>query len=275
MAAGILEGVSRSGRLQTIDPWTGATTTIGNLYTSDVVGLTYDTERRALVGVERVLNAIVAIDTDTGVGMTYNTLGHTGLSGMAYDSESNSLYIMSRGTDVVVEVRLDTLEVNVVADTVYDSAGFALVRATDCNGNAALDVCDIAAGVSQDCQTNGAPDECDIDGGISSDTNLNGIPDECEVQSLELPASPHDATKHRHLSIATNTNGLAQVALCVELVSMNRPAEQGVYVRWCVRGSGSRERHVHPASGCRRGRTLVGAGSTAGTAGLHTWPLWQ
>lgn len=50
----------------------------------------------------------------------------------------------------------------------------------DCNGNGALDVCDIEGGVSADCNGNGVPDECDIAAGTSADCNGNGLPDECE-----------------------------------------------------------------------------------------------
>ncbi len=52
--------------------------------------------------------------------------------------------------------------------------------ADDCNGNGALDLCDLADGTSSDCDGNGIPDECDINSDPSSDANNNGTLDSCE-----------------------------------------------------------------------------------------------
>jgi hypothetical protein len=60
----------------------------------------------------------------------------------------------------------------------------------DCNGNNALDECDIAGPESEDCNGNGVPDECDIAGCNSQvdpscgDCNLNDIPDGCDIAAM-------------------------------------------------------------------------------------------
>ena len=51
----------------------------------------------------------------------------------------------------------------------------------DCNGNRALDACDIASGISQDCNGNAKPDSCDLASGSALDCNGNGIPDSCDI----------------------------------------------------------------------------------------------
>ena len=51
----------------------------------------------------------------------------------------------------------------------------------DCNGNRALDACDIASGLAQDCNANGKPDSCDLATGAAADCNGNGIPDSCDI----------------------------------------------------------------------------------------------
>jgi hypothetical protein len=53
----------------------------------------------------------------------------------------------------------------------------------DCNGNRALDACDIASGAAQDCNGNGRPDSCDLAAGTAADCNGNGIPDTCDIAS--------------------------------------------------------------------------------------------
>ena len=53
----------------------------------------------------------------------------------------------------------------------------------DCNGNRALDACDIASGAAQDCNANGRPDSCDLAAGTAADCNGNGIPDTCDIAS--------------------------------------------------------------------------------------------
>ena len=99
----------------------------------------------------------------------------------------------------------------------------------DCNGDGILDSLQLV-GVDPvpDCNGNGVPDTCDIDGddpdanGASSDdTNENNIPDECEAV-LAIPTAPHDAAKHRYVSIDTSGLGDYPVALKVQLTSMRR-----------------------------------------------------
>ena len=53
----------------------------------------------------------------------------------------------------------------------------------DCNGNRALDACDIASGTAQDCNANGRPDSCDLAAGTAADCNGNGRPDSCDIAS--------------------------------------------------------------------------------------------
>jgi hypothetical protein len=48
----------------------------------------------------------------------------------------------------------------------------------DCNGNSALDRCEVDAGLAADCNSNGVPDACDVS--LGGDWNGNEIPDECE-----------------------------------------------------------------------------------------------
>jgi len=50
----------------------------------------------------------------------------------------------------------------------------------DCNGNAILDVCEIAAGTVFDCNRNNVPDSCEIAAGLLTDSDFNGRADECE-----------------------------------------------------------------------------------------------
>lgn len=98
-------------------------------------------------------------------------------------------------TDVAADQRLTIAEPvdcnrNLVPDVDEINAG------TDCNGNAQLDSCDIAAAKSIDADGNGTPDECqadcnangspdavDVADGTSDDCNDNGLPDECEVDA--------------------------------------------------------------------------------------------
>jgi hypothetical protein len=47
----------------------------------------------------------------------------------------------------------------------------------DCNRNASLDQCEIAAGVTADCNDNGVPDSCE------QDCNANGIADDCDLSA--------------------------------------------------------------------------------------------
>ncbi|MBN2447383.1 MAG: hypothetical protein JXO22_11685 [Phycisphaerae bacterium] len=62
----------------------------------------------------------------------------------------------------------------------FAGALYAFGGLLDCNGNHAIDVCEIADGTSPDCNSNNSPDACDIAAGISLDENENGVPDECE-----------------------------------------------------------------------------------------------
>jgi hypothetical protein len=84
---------------------------------------------------------------------------------------------------------IECLDPTIVATVTYDAV-------VDCNGNGALDQCDISSGTSNDlnlngipdecepdCNANGAPDDYDIEQGTSADCNLNDIPDECDTTS--------------------------------------------------------------------------------------------
>jgi len=88
----------------------------------------------------------------------------------------------------------DTTE---TSDPLWLSIG-APITSNDCNSNAILDECDIAAATSPDCNVNGMPDECEFGGasdcnnnstpdlcdiysGNALDCNLNGVPDSCEI----------------------------------------------------------------------------------------------
>ncbi len=92
----------------------------------------------------------------------------------------------------------------------------------DCQPNGIGDVCDVDSGTSRDCQSNGVPDECDISSGSSQDDNANGIPDACELLPPQLPGPPHDAAKHRYLSIDPTINPSLGTAIKVEVVEMRR-----------------------------------------------------
>ena len=63
-------------------------------------------------------------------------------------------------------------------NAIPDSCDLASGLATDCNGNGTLDSCDLAAG-TPDCNGNAAPDSCDLASGLSSDLDGNTVPDEC------------------------------------------------------------------------------------------------
>ena len=63
-------------------------------------------------------------------------------------------------------------------NAIPDSCDLASGLATDCNGNGTLDSCDLASG-TPDCNGNAAPDSCDLAAGLSSDLDGNGVPDEC------------------------------------------------------------------------------------------------
>jgi hypothetical protein len=73
-----------------------------------------------------------------------------------------------------------------------------------------------------DCQPNGIGDTCDIDSGQSFDSNGNGIPDDCELQGPQMPPAPHNATKHRYLSIDPSTNPGRDTTIKVEVAEMRR-----------------------------------------------------
>ncbi len=57
----------------------------------------------------------------------------------------------------------------------------------DCNGNAMLDVCEIASGGLTDCNNNSVPDGCDIAEGVLYDGDENGVPDECDCLFISCP----------------------------------------------------------------------------------------
>lgn len=67
---------------------------------------------------------------------------------------------------------------------VRSGAAYLYQGLTDCNGNGALDVCDIVSGLADDCNMNAVPDSCDVAEGASTDCNGNGTPDECEDEAL-------------------------------------------------------------------------------------------
>lgn len=83
-------------------------------------------------------------------------------------------------------------------DALLDSCEIA-AGAPDCNGNGVPDTCDITSGLSRDIDHDGRPDECEFDcnrnispddydiaTGASADCNGNGIPDECEDGSVHM-----------------------------------------------------------------------------------------
>ena len=84
--------------------------------------------------------------------------------------------------------------------------------AADCNGNGAIDACEIASGAVGDCNHNGIPDSCDIANGIESDCNHNGVPDNCEIASgtnsdCNGNGIPDDCDLASGLSTDLNGNG--------------------------------------------------------------------
>ncbi len=86
----------------------------------------------------------------------------------------------------------------------------------DCNGNGIRDQCE------PDCNTSEAPDDCDIADGTSQDIDGNGIPDECQMDPPRLPGPPHDAAKHRYISIDATRSLPGPVAIKVEIAEMLR-----------------------------------------------------
>lgn len=95
----------------------------------------------------------------------------------------------------------NALELNTIEASLFPGKwiirGVAISAAADCNRNAVLDVCDLAAGTSVDSNNNQRPDECedcnsnnildsiDIASGTSDDCQSDGTPDECQLAGGE------------------------------------------------------------------------------------------
>ena len=85
--------------------------------------------------------------------------------------------------------------------------------ALDCNGNGAIDGCEVASGTASDCNSNGIPDSCDIGSGYGLDCNGNGIPDSCDIASgfsLDCDGSgtPDSCDLASGAAADCNTNGI-------------------------------------------------------------------
>lgn len=95
-------------------------------------------------------------------------------------------------------------------------------RQDDCDGNGALDLCEFAAGNAADCNGNGVLDACDLNAGTSTDANGDCIPDECDAMAGPV-AVVNGHPENRFLSFSTAGAGCRDMAVRVELVSLNPP----------------------------------------------------
>ena len=66
-------------------------------------------------------------------------------------------------------------------DGTLDSCQLNDGRGSDCNGNGQLDACDIVAGLAEDCDLDGVIDSCALGDGSAFDCNGNGLPDACDI----------------------------------------------------------------------------------------------
>jgi len=99
--AGTLYGVTGAGgsssTLYTIDPTTGAATSVGAVGTS-LSGIAYDSQNSTLYGIAGSSSSnLVTINTTTGAATVVGSLGHSiAAQGIAYDSATNTLDAYSK-----------------------------------------------------------------------------------------------------------------------------------------------------------------------------------
>lgn len=67
------------------------------------------------------------------------------------------------------------------ADGTLDSCQLEDGRGLDCNNNGQLDSCDIVAELAEDCDLDGVIDSCALGDGTAFDCNDNGLPDTCDI----------------------------------------------------------------------------------------------
>lgn len=108
-------------------------------------------------------------------------------------------------------------------------------QGSDCNGNSALDICDVANGTSADCDENNIPDECqpdcDFDAcadaceiicGSQLDANENGIPDDCEGGgNAPNPVVANGDPKVKFISFDLPNNSSGETALRIKLITLH------------------------------------------------------
>ncbi|MFQ5424886.1 MAG: hypothetical protein ACE5F9_13025 [Phycisphaerae bacterium] len=222
-------------QLLTIDPVTGAGTTVGPLGfggggVGGVQGLAFVSNTNTLFGVSvdssTGVSTLITIDPATGAGTIVGPIGFFDVLGLTFDPNTNTLL----GTDIDTD-QLITID-PAGTGTAVGSLGFSFVEslAFDPNTNTLFGVgalppdqlltIDPATGAGtavgptgflagilglasilgapSDCNGNSIPDECDITSGTSTYCNANGIPDECE------PGVPLDIT--RFVGVLTGTN---------------------------------------------------------------------
>ncbi len=93
----------------------------------------------------------------------------------------NAMVAASSGGNMSVVITGNSLVSATQCASPFSEVKATLTVSPDCNGNGALDYCDIATGSAEDCNSNAIPDSCDIASGFSNDIDTNGEPDSCQA----------------------------------------------------------------------------------------------
>jgi formylglycine-generating enzyme required for sulfatase activity len=92
----------------------------------------------------------------------------------------NALVAAGAGGNMTVSITGNPLVSATQCASPFSEVKATLTVSSDCDGNGALDYCDIATGAAPDCNQNGVPDSCDIASGTANDIDSDGTPDSCE-----------------------------------------------------------------------------------------------
>jgi hypothetical protein len=141
----------------------------------------------AIGGNLAVIGAVLHDDIGEGAGQAYAfTFDGTRWSEVARLRPAEVDEIDHFGSDVAI----DGYDVLIGADHDDDPCGGGICGAGavylfrpvgNCDGNGALDICDVQSGAVADCNANLVPDACDIASGEAADCDGNGVPDACDL----------------------------------------------------------------------------------------------